>query len=139
MDKWSGYEESRNRLMRFLEQRRPSNPVVLTGDIHSNWVCDLKVDFRDAGSETVAAEFIGTSLSSGGDGADTRPSTETTLAENPFVKFFNGQRGYVRCHVNQGLWQADYRVMDYVTRPDGSISTRASFVVEDGRPGVERA
>ena len=22
--------------------RRPSNPVVLTGDIHSNWVCDVK-------------------------------------------------------------------------------------------------
>lgn len=139
MDQWSGYEAARKRLFGYLHDRQPSNPIVLTGDIHSNWVNDLKTDFDDMSSATVATEFVGTSLSSSGDGADTRPSTEGLLAENPFVRFFNGQRGYVRCEVTPGLWQADYRVVEYVSRPGASISTRASFVVEEGKAGVERA
>ena len=57
-------------LLEFLAARQPSNPVVLTGDIHSNWVNDLKVDFRDANAPVVATEFVGTSISSGGDGVD---------------------------------------------------------------------
>src|SRR5436190_6393239 len=42
MDQWSGYEAARNRVLRHLNNRKPSNPVVITGDIHSNWVADLK-------------------------------------------------------------------------------------------------
>ena len=47
MDVWAGYEVARRRLMEFLATRQPANPVVLTGDIHSNWVTDLKVDYGD--------------------------------------------------------------------------------------------
>ncbi|MFB3069763.1 MAG: alkaline phosphatase D family protein, partial [Gemmatimonadales bacterium] len=139
MDKWSGYERERNRLLGFLHDRQVPNPVVLTGDIHSNWVNDLKLDFRDMRSPTVASEFVGTSLSSGGDGSDTRPPTEGLYSRNPFVKFWNGQRGYVRCRVTPGLWTSDYRVVDYVTRRGSPISTRASFVVEEGKAGVVQA
>lgn len=138
MDQWGGYDAARTRFLRFLADRRPSNPVVLTGDIHSNWVNDLLVDFDDPTSPVVATEFVGTSLSSGGDGSDERPTTERTLAENPFVKFFNGQRGYVRCEVTPTQWVADYRVVDYVSRPGSPIRTRASFQVENGRPGAQR-
>ena len=137
MDKWGGYEVERRRVMEFLSARRPSNPVVLTGDIHTNWVNDLKVDYLDALAPTVATEFVGTSISSGGDGSDTRESTEGILAENPAVKFYNSQRGYVSCDVTPGQWLSHYRVLDYVTRPNSPISTRASFVVLDGRPGAE--
>ena len=145
MDRWSGYADARRRLLEYLQTRHPSNPVVLTGDIHASWVNDLKVDFRDMRSETVATEFVGTSISSGGDGSDNEgtpaspPVTERVLAENPFVKFFNNRRGYVRCRVTPELWTADYRVVQYVTRPGSPISTRASFVVESGRPGAVRA
>ena len=48
MDVWSGYDVERRRLMEFLEARQPSNPVVLTGDIHANWVNDLRVDYQDS-------------------------------------------------------------------------------------------
>jgi alkaline phosphatase D len=43
MDQWSGYESARNRILKFLDERKPSNPIVITGDIHSNWVADLKL------------------------------------------------------------------------------------------------
>jgi alkaline phosphatase D len=136
MDQWSGYDVERRRLMRFLGERRPSNPVVITGDIHSNWVCDLKEDYSRTGSPVVATEFVGTSITSGGDGADIPSAVAKYLPENPQVKFFNGQRGYVSCTVTPERWQADYRVLDYVRQPGSPVSTRASFVLENGRPGA---
>ena len=138
MDKWSGYDVARNRLLGYIGERQPANPIVLTGDIHSNWVNDLKVDFRDPDAATVATEFVGTSISSGGDGSDGQERADRYKSENPFVKFFNGQRGYVRCAVTPDEWRSGYRVVEYVTRPDSPIFTRATFVVEDGRPGAEQ-
>jgi len=139
MDQWSGYEVARARILNFLHERRISNPVVLAGDIHSNWVTDLKLDFADPGSPTAGSEFVGTSISSGGDGADADPRAEGLYAKNPHLRFFNNQRGYVRCVVTPKQWQSDYRVVDYVTKPGSGIKTTASFVVEPGRPGPQRA
>ena len=138
MDVWAGYEVARRRLMEFLATRQPSNPVVLTGDIHSNWVTDLKVDYGDPAAPVVGTEFVGTSISSSGDGADTLDTTAALLAENPWIRFYNGQRGYVRCDLTAERCRADYQVLEYVTRPGSPISTRASFLVEDGRPGAQR-
>ena len=138
MDQWSGYDAGRTRLLEFFARRRASNPVVLTGDIHSNWVNDLKVDFRDEKSPAIATEFVGTSIASGGDGADLPDRLKGVMAENPFVRFYNAQRGYVSCSVTPQRWQADYQVVDFVTKKDAPRRTRASFVVADGRPGAER-
>ncbi len=139
MDKWSGYIAERNELMQFLQTRKPSNPVVITGDIHSNWAANLKADFDRPESAVVGAEFVGTSISSGGDGLDSRPGMAQMLAENPHIKFFNGQRGYVRCVVTPERWQSDYRIVPVVSRPDGEVNTRATFVAENGKPGLQRA
>ena len=46
MEKWTGYMHDRLSLVQFLADRHISNPVVLSGDIHSNWVNDLRVDDR---------------------------------------------------------------------------------------------
>lgn len=137
MDQWSGYEVARNRILRFLHERKPSNPVVLTGDIHSNWVADLKLDFANPSSETIGTEFVGTSISSGGDGADTMPAVQAYLPENPHVRFYNNQRGYVRCVVTPDQWKSEYRVLESVTKSIVPIKTRASFVVENGHPGAQ--
>ena len=117
MDQWPGYAHERMALMRFLAERRVPNPVVLTGDIHSNWVNDLRVDDRKPETPVVATEFVGTSISSGGNGKAEVPDLERRLAENPCVRFLNAQRGYVRCTVTPGLWRSDYRVVEEVTSP----------------------
>jgi alkaline phosphatase D len=139
MDKWDAYLADRNRLLNFLEKRKPSNPVVLTGDVHSNWAMELKADFDKPESATVGSEFICTSISSGGDGADTNPNVEAYLPDNPHIKFYNGQRGYVRCTLTPASWQTDYMVMSEVTTPNGTISKRASFLVENGNPQIQPA
>jgi alkaline phosphatase D len=137
MDQWSGYDSARRRLLQLLARKRLGNPVVLTGDVHSNYVNDLQLDFRDPKSPVVATELVGTSITSGGDGVDESKDLSTLLAENPFVKFHNEQRGYVVCEITAKTMQADYRVLDYVSRQASPVRTRASFVVEDGRPGAQ--
>jgi alkaline phosphatase D len=139
MDKWTAYQPDVEALFQFLATRRPSNPIVLSGDIHSSWACDLKAKPHEAASPVLGSEFVGTSISSGRDGTDISPRNQVVLAENPHVKFHNGQRGYVRCTVTRDRWHTDYRVVPFVSRPGASVETRASLVVENGRPGVTRA
>jgi alkaline phosphatase D len=139
MDQWAGYDVPRTRLLNFLAERRVPNPVVLTGDIHSNWVNDLKVDFDNESDPTVATEFVVTSISSGGNGVQTPRGTEEMLSENPFVKFHNAERGYVSCTVTPREWRSDYQIVEYVERPGAPKVTRGSFVVESGSPGAKPA
>ncbi|MEJ7785672.1 MAG: alkaline phosphatase D family protein [Solirubrobacteraceae bacterium] len=137
-DKWEGYRASRRRLIEFLGQSRPSNPVVVGGDVHFNSAANLKADFDDPASATVASEFVGTSMSTGGDGTPT--TTYDPDPANPHIRFVNkGQRGYVRCTVDAKQCRSDYRVVDTVRSPTSPISTLASFVVQDRSPGVQRA
>lgn len=142
-DQWDGYVAARNRLFEFLRQRRPSNPVVITGDIHSSWAHDLKANFDDPGSETLGTEFITTSISASFPTSFVLPVT-LAAEESPHTKFFDGaNRGYVRCGVSRDRWQTDFRIVP--TAPNGQVlveqapaSTLASFVVEDGQPGAQR-
>jgi alkaline phosphatase D len=139
MDQWPGYAHERMDLVRYLQMRRISNPVVLTGDIHTNWVNDLRVDDREPKLPVVATEFVGTSITSGGNGVDKPANHDARLAENPGCKFFNTQRGYLRCTVTEKTWQTDFVVMDKVTEQGGTASVRASFVVESGKAGAQSA
>ncbi|HVI21068.1 MAG TPA: alkaline phosphatase D family protein, partial [Bacillus sp. (in: firmicutes)] len=138
MDGWDGYPAARQRIVDFLAEKDIKNTVVLTGDVHTNWANEIKVDFHDANSENVAVEFVGTSITSNGDGSDVNSNTAQYLQENPHIKFFNNHRGYVRCKLTQQTWQTDYMVVPYVSRPGAPISTRASFMVEDGKSSLKQ-
>jgi len=137
-DAWDGYSAQRDRFVDFFSQRNVANPVVLTGDVHANWASDILDDFDDPESEVVGSEFVATSITSGGDGSDVRSDTAATLEENPHIKFFNNQRGYVRCTVTPEVWRTDYRVVPYVSQPGSRVFTRASFAVESGNPGMRQ-
>jgi alkaline phosphatase D len=140
MDKWAGYTCERDRLLAFLEERRVSNPVVITGDIHSNFVNDLRVDDPNGKAPVVATEFIGTSISSGGTPDDAELARiQRFKAKNPSVRFANGERGYVLCTVTSEKWQTEFRVVDDISRPGVPAVTRASFVIETGKAGAQQA
>jgi alkaline phosphatase D len=137
-DQWSGYEACRDRLMKFLAERKPSNPIVITGDIHSSWVSDLKVNWKDENSPVVGTEFTGTSISSAGDGVDERKETPDWYRENPHLKMYNGRRGYVMMTLTDAQCRADYRLVPYVTKPGAPVQTHSSWLVENSRRGVQR-
>ncbi|NOT09084.1 MAG: alkaline phosphatase [Gemmatimonadales bacterium] len=137
MDQWSGYPVARDRLLRTIGQSAPNRTVVLTGDIHSNWVNELRSSFSRSGAPTVAAEFVGTSISSGGDGVDRYPTVnDRAMAENPHLKWQNARRGYMTCTVTPEEWLTAYRTVPFVSRPDAPISTATTWRLERGRPGI---
>jgi alkaline phosphatase D len=125
LDSWAAYEVPRRRLLSRL--RGLGNVVVLTGDEHQNFA-GLLHD-RD---QAVGVEFVATSISSGGDGADVRSGSDRILAANPQLKFINDQRGYLTCDVTPDEWRTNYMVLDRVSTPGGAISKRATLAVARG-------
>jgi alkaline phosphatase D len=112
---------------------------VITGDIHANWVNDLRVNDLKTETPVIATEFVGTSISSGGNGTATPKNQAALLAENLCVKFHNTQRGYVRCTVKPGSWKSDYIVVEDVTKPGAPALNRGTFVIEAGAAGAQPA
>lgn len=139
MDAWPAYAHERIEMMQFIADHKVANPIVITGDIHSNFVNELRVDDRKHDAAVVATEFIGTSISSSGDGTAHPASTEGLMRRNPGVKFHNAERGYVKCTVTPKAWQSDFMTVAKISVPDQPVKLRASYVVESGRPGAERA
>lgn len=133
-DTWDGFTASRDRLLRAIVASQLKNPVVLSGDYHSFWVNDLKTDFRDPGSATVATEFVGTSITSNGPAYD--PIIKA-MASNPHIKFFDSrQRGYMLVDIRRD--QLETRLMTISDRRDQN-ATRDElrrFAVANGRPGA---
>jgi alkaline phosphatase D len=138
MDQWPGYEHERRLLLRHWREAGVRNPVVITGDIHTNWANELGPDFERPDDPVTAVEFVGTSISSSGDGRAEPRGLDRLLAENPGVKFHNEERGYVSCEITPQAWTAHFRTVPFVTRPGAPLVTRASCRVEAGRPKLER-
>jgi alkaline phosphatase D len=137
MDQWSGYPAARDRLLGAIAERAPNRTVVITGDIHSHWANELHASFSRPGRPVVAAEFVGTSISSGGDG-NVAAASPAVLAENPHIKWTSGRRGYVTCTVEPNAWTAEYRTVPFVSRPDAPLETPTRWRLTRGRPGLER-
>lgn len=136
-DGWDGYPASRQRLLDHLAQHKVANPVCIGGDLHSFWVTDLKRDANDPQSATVATEFVGTSISSQG---RSQSEIDKRLPDNPHVRYANSQhRGYTRAEISRRGFTADLRALKDVRDRESPCSTLASFVVEHGKPGAQRA
>ncbi|AUW59054.1 alkaline phosphatase [Sphingobium sp. SCG-1] len=135
MDSWGGYDAPRERLLsRFAGL---GNVVVLTGDEHQNFAGELR---RGKGEgDAVAVEFVATSITSGGDGADKRAGAERVKARNPFLKYSGDRRGYLMCDVTPADWQTQCRTVPMITQPGAPISTAATITVEHGRPALNIA
>ncbi|HZH06055.1 MAG TPA: alkaline phosphatase D family protein, partial [Lautropia sp.] len=134
-DGWDGYPLSRRRLLDSMRGNGLRNPVVLGGDLHAFYVADLRAG--PAGSDVVASEFVGTSITS--QAADQR-YFNALKAANPHVHHADGtQRGYLRMTLSANRLQADLMGVADVSRVDSGISVQAGFVVEAGRPGPVKA
>ncbi|MEZ5238984.1 MAG: alkaline phosphatase D family protein [Microthrixaceae bacterium] len=61
---WDGYQAERRAVLSALVDRGITDNVVLTGDIHSWWAGGVPLDIDDPDTPTVAAEFVGGSVTS---------------------------------------------------------------------------
>ena len=136
-DGWDGYPAARQRLFESMLSRKLRNPIVIGGDVHSFNVNQLKADFDDPRSAIVASEFVGTSITSQ---AWSQERLNALLPDNPHMLLSDSRyRGYVRVDITPARWIADLRAMESVTRRDASWRTLASFFVENGKPGPQKA
>ena len=136
-DGWDGYPAARTRLLRAIAERKPSNPLVIGGDVHFNCVTDLKVDFDDPGAATVATEFCGTSITSQG---PLQTRLDALQADNPHVRYANSEkRGYVVMDLTEKRCLAQLRGIDDEKEAATPVSTLAPCVVTYGRAGAGAA
>ena len=126
LEGWDGYTAARARVADALAAK--SNPVVVSGDYHASFALDVGPGF---GRELLAPEFMSTAISSAPFGAEVRPN-------NPHVRHFAGDNGYLLCEVGAESWTAEYRTVANVWDPMSPVETTARFVVDAGNPEMRR-
>ncbi len=136
-DGWDGYPLARQRLLRDMAARKLRNTVVLGGDVHANYVADLRADFDAPVSEAnplLATEFCGTSISS--QGLD-QSRVERALPHNPHLRYGHAdQHGYVQFQLRPDRLEAELRSVQDLWKADSALVTSARFTVESGRVGA---
>jgi alkaline phosphatase D len=135
MDQWDGYVADQRAVFKTFEES-VRNPVVVTGDFHRSWANDL-ITAKENSEAVIGTEFVGTSISSFGDGTDMDGFGRQVIADNDNVRYYNGKRGYTRCTLTPERWETEFRVVEYVTEPDAPVRTDATFTVLDGEPGLQ--
>lgn len=136
-DGWDGYPATRDRMIAAMRNTGLTNPVILSGDIHSFWANELKADVLDPTSATVATEFVTAAVSANPPNA---ASFTEVSADNPHVRFMDVTRhGYVSMELTPDSLQARLRAISERTDPNASVETLRSFTVASGRPGIQPA
>jgi len=137
-DGWDGYAPARRRLLAAVAAKKVPGVVVLGGDVHSNYVADLRVDFDDERSPVIASEFCGTSITSLPGVAQAR--IDQAREYNPHLRYGRSdERGYVRFDVDAKELRASLRVVERPADPESSVVTAARFIVEAAHPGPRAA
>jgi alkaline phosphatase D len=135
-DGWNGYPAARERLLGALTTANARNPVVLSGDIHAFGAANVNRVPADPASPIVTSELTTTSISS-----QSLPQSQLDQrrADSPSVLWLNGEsRGYLRLDITPERLQADMIGLDTVIEPDSQRRVTASFVIDDGRPGLTK-
>jgi len=126
-EQWDGYRAERKRLLDTVVNGNVQNFVVLTGDIHSAWVSDLRHESGSAG-----VEYVVTSSTALNRGISTwSPSTLYLL--NPHIKYTDlNRRGYMIIDFNQQRTQCDQIFVPSVEYKTISTTVGASWQVLSG-------
>ncbi len=103
--------------------------------MHRAWASDLKADYNNASSATIGSELVTSSVTSSGDGDGS--TTIPDVGTNPWLKFFNNRRGYVRTTISPTQLRADFRNVAKVSEHGAAATTVKSFVIQEGQPGLQ--
>ncbi|MBB6503693.1 alkaline phosphatase D [Sphingomonas endophytica] len=125
-DQWDGYAANRDRLVSEMQQPAVTNPVVLSGDVHSFWANDLRsADGKAAGAELVTSAIGAASPPAGRFGDVNR--------NNPHVRFHDVRHaGWTRIDIDRDLLRADFRMISGNLDEHSAIRNGASFIMPAG-------
>ena len=119
--------------------------MFLTGDWHSTFVNDLKLDFKDPAAPTVATEFVTPAITTGGDDTPYGPYYAPMVPFNPHIKYYEGdRRGYMKATVTKKQLQVDLRFVTSVedptapATPSARSTSRTACPAPSSEPRVRR-
>ena len=147
-DQWDGYQFDRLQLLEHLRSGGIDNTFVVTGDIHTSWASELKVDPDDPLQAPVAAEFVCPSITSSNIDETTGAPPRTfsvaleaaIYANNPHIKYAElDSNGYTLINVTRGATRADWYYVEDVKRKRAKEQLAASWEIRDGDSTVRRA
>jgi alkaline phosphatase D len=135
-DGWDGYPAARRRLLDALANPRVQNPLILGGDIHCYVAADLRPDLTNPKSPIVASELCGTSIASQGPQPE---QLDALRPENPQLLHASAaHRGYVTLELTAKTATATLRGIESERQRDSKVETLATFVVADGKRGLQQ-
>ena len=137
-DMWSGYPAARERILSHIADRGIVNPVVLTGDIHSSWANDLRLDPDDFAAAPIATEYVCTSITAGG----TKPADYVAplAATYPHFKLADPRHGgYCAATLTVDRWTTEFFLVDNMEDAESGVASFATFETEAGVPGTNPA
>ena len=134
-DGWDGYPAASRRLTDSMLQTRLSNPVILGGDIHENWVGHVLSDYNNPDCEAIGVEFCGTSITSLSSATPNQLAKQ--LENNPHFIFANAaSRGYGVVELAPEQLTTTLVAVHDARDPASQAFVLAKFAVEAGRAEV---
>ena len=138
-DGWDGYPLARRRLLESLLKSGARNPVVLGGDVHTFYACELRPDFSRPVSKAnplAATEFCGTSVTSS---SRAQARTLAHVSNNPHMKYGRSdRRGFMLMEVTPKGTTTRFMGLEDVRDAGSGVEVLAAFRVADGKVGAER-
>ena len=143
-DQWDGYPAERGRLLHDIADHGVRDVVFVSGDVHSAWACDLRLDPHD--DDPIAVEFCTTSVTSenlddhAGWGYRTRsPAIERELIDaNPHIHWAEvDSHGYLLIDVTPERVEAQWHFVDTVRRPSEGVHLGGAWAVTRGTHRLE--
>lgn len=133
LDTWEGYPASRARILRHWRDARITNPLVLSGDIHSFVAADMP-DPDSPDASPVASEFVGGSITSLSHDLTLKPNA----AANRGYRYTQIDiRGYGSAELTHEGGSVAFRGLADATDVNSAIRTIAAFEVADGKRGMD--
>jgi alkaline phosphatase D len=133
-DGWDGYPMARQKLFDALHTSRAANPLVLSGDVHSFFACELTRNPtrpRSPANPLLATEFCGTSVTSP---SRSQARTEQLVSMNHGIKYGRSdKRGFMLLDVTPTATTTLFQALDDVHNSASAIATAASFMVANGK------
>lgn len=147
-DQWDGYPVERRKLLEAVKRHAKRNVVFLSGDCHSSWAMDIKLDIDDPEEESIAGEFCTTSVTSENldDDAGWHPRSWSVhiereiIEKNPHIRWCEtDSHGFIILDVTPKRVQADWWYVNQLHVRDSGIHHGASWQVPTNEDRVRRA
>lgn len=142
-DSWNGYPSARLRF--YASLKKAKNPVVISGDSHNFWVANLALPKAGGGTDKIAVELAGGSVTSpgyeqefysipGGQlAAIFQQSSQAKSATDKLMYADIGRRGYMVLHVSPARVVGSFIFVSTVYSHDYKLSGRQFEVLAGAR------